>query len=44
MVSPAFTVTTHPVTAKQTGLVTATSGPNSVSRGVTINVGNGSCQ
>jgi hypothetical protein len=43
MVSPAFTVTTHPVTAKQTGLVTATSGPYSVSRGVTINVGNGTC-
>jgi uncharacterized repeat protein (TIGR01451 family) len=43
MVSPAFTVTTNPVTAKQFGLVTATSGPNSVSRNVTINVGNGTC-
>ncbi|MFN2598543.1 MAG: MBG domain-containing protein, partial [Pyrinomonadaceae bacterium] len=43
MVSPAFNVTTSPVTAKQTGLVTATSGPNSVSRGITINVGNGTC-
>jgi uncharacterized repeat protein (TIGR01451 family) len=42
-VSPAFTVTTNPVAAKQTGLVTATSGPNSVSRGVTINMGNGIC-
>jgi uncharacterized repeat protein (TIGR01451 family) len=42
-VSPAFTVTTNPVTAKQVGLVTATSGPNSVSRGVTINVGGGAC-
>jgi uncharacterized repeat protein (TIGR01451 family) len=43
MVSPAFTVTTNQVGAKQTGLVTATSGPNSVSRGITINVGNGTC-
>jgi uncharacterized repeat protein (TIGR01451 family) len=43
MVSPAFTVTTNSVNAKQTGLVTATSGPNSVSRGITINVGNGTC-
>lgn len=43
MVSPAFTVTTNQVSAKQTGLVTATSGPNSVSRGVTINVGGGTC-
>jgi uncharacterized repeat protein (TIGR01451 family) len=43
MVSPAFNVTTNPVTAKQLGLVTATSGPNSVSRNVTINVGNGTC-
>lgn len=42
-VSPAFTLTTNSVTSKQTGLVTATSGPNSVSRGVTINVGNGAC-
>jgi uncharacterized repeat protein (TIGR01451 family) len=44
MVSPAFPVTTNPVTAKQLGLVTATSGPNSVSRNITINVGNGTCQ
>jgi uncharacterized repeat protein (TIGR01451 family) len=44
MVSPAFSVTTNPVTAKQLGLVTATSGPNSVSRNITINVGNGTCQ
>jgi uncharacterized repeat protein (TIGR01451 family) len=43
MVSPAFTVTTNSVNAKQTGLVTATSGPNSASRGITINVGNGTC-
>jgi uncharacterized repeat protein (TIGR01451 family) len=43
MVSPAFNVTTTQVNAKQTGLVTATSGPNSVSRGITINVGNGTC-
>jgi uncharacterized repeat protein (TIGR01451 family) len=43
MVSPNFPVTTNPVTAKQVGLVTATSGPNSVSRGITINVGNGTC-
>ena len=43
MVSPAFTVTTNQVSAKQTGLLTATSGPNSVSRGITINVGSGTC-
>jgi uncharacterized repeat protein (TIGR01451 family) len=43
MVSPAFTVTTSPVNAKQVGLVTAASGPNSVSRGITINVGGGTC-
>jgi uncharacterized repeat protein (TIGR01451 family) len=43
-VSPTFPVTTNPVIAKQTGLVTATSGPSSVSRGVTINIGNGTCQ
>ena len=42
-VSPAFNVNTNAVTAKQSGLVTATSGPNSVSRSVTINVGNGTC-
>ena len=43
-VSPAFNVTTSQVTAKQVGLITATSGASSVSRGITINVGNGSCQ
>ncbi len=43
MVSPAFNVTTSPVTAKQVGLITATSGSSSVSRGITINVGNGTC-
>jgi uncharacterized repeat protein (TIGR01451 family) len=42
-VSSTFPVTTSPVTTKQTGLVTATSGPNSVSRGITINVGSGTC-
>jgi uncharacterized repeat protein (TIGR01451 family) len=42
-VSPAFTVTTSSVNAKQVGLVTAASGPNSVSRGITINVGGGTC-
>ncbi len=43
-VSPAFNLTTSQVTAKQVGLITATSGASSVSRGITINVGNGSCQ
>jgi uncharacterized repeat protein (TIGR01451 family) len=43
MVSPAFNVTTSPVAAKQVGLITAGSGPGSVSRGLTINVGSGSC-
>jgi uncharacterized repeat protein (TIGR01451 family) len=43
MVSPAFNVTTSAVTAKQVGLITATSGSSSVSRGITINVGSGSC-
>jgi uncharacterized repeat protein (TIGR01451 family) len=43
MVSPGFTVTTSPVNAKQVGLITAGSGQGSVSRGITINVGNGSC-
>jgi uncharacterized repeat protein (TIGR01451 family) len=43
-VSPAFNVTTSQVTAKQVGLITATSGAGSVSRGITINVGNGTCQ
>jgi uncharacterized repeat protein (TIGR01451 family) len=42
-VSPAFNVTTTPVTAKQVGVITATSGTSSVSRGITINVGSGSC-
>jgi uncharacterized repeat protein (TIGR01451 family) len=43
MVSPAFNVTTTPVVAKQVGLITAGSGPGSVSRGLTINVGSGVC-
>jgi hypothetical protein len=43
-VSSAFTVTTSPITAKQVGLITAGSGAGAVSRGITINVGNGSCQ
>ncbi len=43
MVSPAFNVTTSPVAAKQVGLVTATLGQSSVSRGLTINVGSGVC-
>jgi uncharacterized repeat protein (TIGR01451 family) len=43
MVSPAFNVTTSPVVAKQVGLITAGSGAGSVSRGLTINVGSGSC-
>jgi uncharacterized repeat protein (TIGR01451 family) len=43
-VSPAFNVTTSSVTAKQVGLITAGSGAGSVSRGITINVGSGSCQ
>jgi len=42
-VSPAFNVTTSPVVTKQTGLVIAAIGNNSVSRGLTINVGSGSC-
>jgi hypothetical protein len=37
-------VTTNPVAAKQAGLITATLGATSVSRGVTVNVGSGSCQ
>ena len=41
--SPAFNVTTTPVTAKQVGLVIAGSGVGSISRGITINVGSGSC-
>jgi uncharacterized repeat protein (TIGR01451 family) len=43
MVSPAFNVTTSPVATKQVGLVIAGSGAGSVSRGLTINVGSGSC-
>jgi uncharacterized repeat protein (TIGR01451 family) len=43
-VSPAFNVTTSPAAVKQVGLITAGSGPGSVSRGITINVGSGSCQ
>ena len=42
-VSPAFNVTTSPVATKQVGLVIAGSGPGSVSRGLTVNVGSGSC-
>jgi hypothetical protein len=43
-VSSTFTVTTSPVTAKQAGLIKAGSGADVVSRGITINVGSGSCQ
>jgi uncharacterized repeat protein (TIGR01451 family) len=42
-VSPAFNVTSSPVAAKQIGLITATLGASNVSRGITINVGSGSC-
>jgi uncharacterized repeat protein (TIGR01451 family) len=42
-VSPAFNVTTSPVVAKQVGSVNATLGQTTVSRGLTINVGSGSC-
>ncbi|HYY98907.1 MAG TPA: DUF11 domain-containing protein, partial [Pyrinomonadaceae bacterium] len=42
-VSPAFNVTTSPVASKQVGLIIAGSGPGAVSRGITINVGSGSC-
>jgi len=42
-VSPNFSVTTTPVVTKQVGLVTATLGMSGVSRGLTINVGSGSC-
>ncbi len=41
-VSPAFSVTTTPVVTKQVGLVNATAG-TTVSRGLTINVGSGTC-
>ncbi|HKG13067.1 MAG TPA: DUF11 domain-containing protein, partial [Pyrinomonadaceae bacterium] len=42
-VSDPFPVTTSPVSIKQTGLVNATNGLSTVSRGITINVGSGSC-
>jgi uncharacterized repeat protein (TIGR01451 family) len=42
--SPAFNVTTSTVSAKQVGLITATCDADSVSRGITINVGSGSCK
>ncbi len=42
-VSPAFNVTTTPVATKQVGLVNATLGASTVSRGLTINVGSGVC-
>jgi uncharacterized repeat protein (TIGR01451 family) len=42
-VSPAFNVTTTTTPTKQVGLVIAGSGPGAVSRGLTINVGSGSC-
>ncbi|HEV7894028.1 MAG TPA: hypothetical protein VGP08_25660, partial [Pyrinomonadaceae bacterium] len=42
-VSPAFNVTTTPVAAKQVGLINATLGATTVSRGITINKGSGTC-
>jgi uncharacterized repeat protein (TIGR01451 family) len=42
-VSPAFSVTTTPVVTKQVGTVNATLGASTVSRGLTVNVGSGSC-
>ncbi len=42
--SPAFNVTTSPAAAKQVGLITAVNGSGSVARGITINVGSGSCR
>jgi uncharacterized repeat protein (TIGR01451 family) len=42
-VSPAFNVTTSQVATKQVGLVNATLGASTVSRGLTINVGSGTC-
>ena len=42
-VSPAFNVTTSPVGTKQVGTVNASSGQTVVSRGLTINVGSGTC-
>jgi len=42
-VSPNFNVTTSPVATKQVGTVNATLGSSTVSRGLTINVGSGTC-
>jgi uncharacterized repeat protein (TIGR01451 family) len=42
-VSPNFSVTTSPVVTKQVGTVNATLGTSTVSRGLTVNVGSGSC-
>ncbi len=42
-VSPNFSVTTSPVAAKQVGTVNATLGQSTVSRGLTINKGSGTC-
>jgi uncharacterized repeat protein (TIGR01451 family) len=42
-VSPAFNVTTSPVAAKQVGTINATLGATTVSRGITINKGSGTC-
>jgi uncharacterized repeat protein (TIGR01451 family) len=42
-VSPAFNVTTSTVAAKQVGLINATLGATTVSRGITINKGSGTC-
>jgi uncharacterized repeat protein (TIGR01451 family) len=42
-VSPAFNVTTSPVATKQVGTVNATLGSTTVSRGLTVNVGSGTC-
>jgi hypothetical protein len=42
-VSPAFNVTTSQVAAKQVGTINATLGQTTVSRGITINKGSGTC-
>jgi hypothetical protein len=42
-VSPNFSVTTSTVATKQVGTVNATLGVNTVSRGLTVNVGSGTC-
>ena len=42
-VSPAFNVTTSTVAAKQVGTINATLGATTVSRGITINKGSGTC-